>query len=579
MAKPFQSRTLALCANLLLVALLMLPNLVWLVYSHALTTWIEALILPAVLLTVLFAFLGRWPWLACLLLAPFALLAPLETFYIATYQTPSSAQIIATLATTNGPEVLQYLGWTLPFAIAIPLIGFALALTAAWLSIRTRLRWRGRIHEWIVAIAIATPLLSLAAGFATAPGSLESRAQSASYPIRSLGASLRHGFPFGIFQRAATFRYEWSTMRADAQRFKGFSFRAHRVGVQPHQRQVYVLVIGESDARQHWQLFGYPRATNPELTAMTNLVPITRMVTPWSVTIASVPVILTRKPITSPTPAWKEPSFLSAMQEAGYETWWISNQYPIGQFDSPIATYAYEAQHVIWVNHTVYWDNPGAYDGALVPALRRALASSNRDMFIVLHLMGSHFQYDYRYPPQFAHFKPVQFDNKSTVPRNTRIQNSYDNSIRYTDHVLAQVIETLKQTDATTALWFESDHGDVLPTSTCDRQGHGIGTWHEFEIPAFFWYSNSYAHDYPERIAILRTNATKRTMTGDTFATMLGMAGVEFPGLDQTRSLFSLTWRYRTRWVSQVWKSNFDNSMFGKQCGIVMPANPQADLH
>ncbi|TAN08388.1 MAG: phosphoethanolamine transferase [Rhodanobacteraceae bacterium] len=578
MTARFQSRTLALVAIALLMALLMLPNLIWLVYSHALTTWIEALVLPAVLLAILFAFLGRWPWIACLLLAPFALLAPLEAFYIATYQTPSSAQIIATLTTTNGPEVLQYLGRTLPFALAAPLIGFALALAAAWLSFRTRLRWRGRVHEWIVAIAITTPLLASAVAFATASGSVDARAQSASYPVRSLATSLRQGFPFGLFQRVATFHYEWSAMRIDAQRFKDFSFHAHRVGPQPHQRQVYVLVIGESDARSHWQLFGYPRATNPELVAMQHLVPITKMVTPWSVTIASVPVILTRKPITSATPAWKEPSFLPAMQEAGYQTWWISNQYPIGQFDSPIATYAYEAQHVVWVNHTVFWDNPGAYDGAIIPALKRALASSNRDMFIVLHLMGSHFQYDYRYPPKFAAFKPVQFDHQSTVPRDTRIQNSYDNSIRYTDHVLAQVIDTLQQTHATTALWFESDHGDVLPTPTCDRQGHGIGTWHEFEIPAFFWYSNAYAQAFPERIATLRGNATRRTLTGDTFATMLGMAGVDFPGLDETWSLFSPAWHYHTRWVSQLWKTNFDDSMFGKDCGIVMPANPQADL-
>ena len=40
-----------------------------------------------------------------------------------------------------------------------------------------------------------------------------------------------------------------------------------------------------------------------------------------------------------------------------------------------------------------------------------------------------------------------------------------------------------------------------------------------------------------------------------------------------------LTWHYRSRWVSQLWKTNFDDSMFGKQCGIVMPANPQANLH
>ncbi|HET7560907.1 MAG TPA: phosphoethanolamine transferase [Rhodanobacteraceae bacterium] len=560
----------------MLIVLLMLPNLIWLGYSHSLSTWIEALVLPATLLTVVFALLGRWPWVACLLLAPFALLAPLEAFYVATYQTPSSAQIIATLITTNGPEVHQYLGRILPLALALPLICFGMALFAAWLAFLAGLRWRGRVREWLVAIAIVTPLLSVLVAFIAAPGSMASRAQVAMRPLQGVGSSLRHGFPFGVIQRIATFRQEWSAMRQDARRLKDFSFHATRTEQQPHQRQVYVLVIGESDTRTHWQLFGYPRATNPELVTLPNIIPVTRMVTSWAVTVASVPVILTRKPITSSAPQWKEPSFLPAMREAGYETWWISNQYPIGKFDSPIAVYAYEAQHVVWVNHTVYWDNPGAYDGAIIPALKRALSSSNRDMFIVLHLMGSHFQYDYRYPPAFATFKPVQFDDKSAIPRDERIRNSYDNSIRYTDHVLAQVIDTLKQTGAVSALWFESDHGDVLPTPACDQQGHGIGTWHEFEIPAFFWYSDAYSRAYPERVATLRSNATKRTMTGDTFATMLGMAGVDFPGLDQSWNLFSPAWHYRTRWVSQLWRTNFDDSVFGKACGVVMPADPDS---
>ena len=50
----------ALAAIALLIALLMLPNLIWLVHSHGLITWIAALVLPATLLVVLFALLGRW---------------------------------------------------------------------------------------------------------------------------------------------------------------------------------------------------------------------------------------------------------------------------------------------------------------------------------------------------------------------------------------------------------------------------------------------------------------------------------------------------------------------------------------
>jgi glucan phosphoethanolaminetransferase (alkaline phosphatase superfamily) len=425
---------------------------------------------------------------------------------------------------------------------------------------------------------IATPLLSLAIGFAMAGGSAGSRLQVASYPLQSVVDSIRPGYPFGLIQRFGDYRREWAAMRADARRFAAFRFHAHRVGAQPHQRQIYVLVIGESSARGHWQLFGYDRPTNPALSGLKNLVPLARMVTSWPETLSAVPLVLTRKPITSGSPGWKEPSFLPAMQEAGYETWWISNQYPIGRFDSPVAMYAYEAQHVVWLNHTANWDSPGAYDGALVPALRNALRSSDNDLFIVLHMMGSHLQYDFRYPRQFAHFRPLQSDAKGSVSKDQRIRNSYDNSILYTDHVLAAIIDVLKQSGgAVTAMWYESDHGEVLPSPTCDKQGHGLGTWHEFEIPALFWYSDAYASDFPQRVAALRANADKRALSADTFESLIDMAGVTFPGHDETWSLFSPAWRYRVRTVSQFWSTDFDHAMFGKKCGTVMPAKSQED--
>src|SRR6185312_10753675 len=68
---------------------------------------------------------------------------------------------------------------------------------------------------------------------------------------------------------------------------------------------------------------------------------------------------------------------LRAMQEAGYETWWISNQQAIGEFDSPVSMYAYEAEHVEWLNHAS-WTAPGSYDGDLIQPLKDALHASDK---------------------------------------------------------------------------------------------------------------------------------------------------------------------------------------------------------
>ncbi|HET7663248.1 MAG TPA: sulfatase-like hydrolase/transferase [Rhodanobacteraceae bacterium] len=559
-----------------MIALVMLPNLIWLGYSRTGATWIAALILPIALLTVLFALLGRRPWLACLVLAPFALLAPLECFYIARYHTPSTAEIIAILYATTIPETRAYLGHFLTCAVLAPVVGLVIALLAAWLSHRARWRWLGRMRQWIGASAllIAIPLVALSISsmvkIKLPPTVGSPNGSDAGF------AFIGPGYPFGVLVRAGRFVKEWTAMRSDARRLTSFSFHARRTDPQPHQRQVYVMVIGESSSRDHWQLFGYQRRTNPELSKQANLIPVKRMVTSWPETIAAVPVMLTRKPITSNKPGWHEPSFLPAMQEAGYQTWWISNQYPIGRTNSPVAMYAYQAQYVVWVNRTTTANDPHAYDANLLAPLRRALQSSNHDLFIVLHTMGSHDNYDMRYPPRFERFKPIFSDDHGGVIHGSYIRNSYDNSILYTDHVLAQIIQVLNQSGTVAALWYESDHGEVLPAGQCKKVGHGNGTWHEFEIPAFFWYSDAYARNFPKRVANLRANADKRTLSGDTFESLIDMAGVTFPGHDETWSLFSRRWHYRTRIVGQFWYTNFDDAVAVGPCGVLKPAKLSA---
>jgi len=571
------------CASItLLIALMLLPNIVWLAHDPSGAVWVAALLLPLAALTIWFAALGRLPWLACLLLAPFAMLAPLETYYIAQYHHPTSAQIIATIVATNPLEAQEYFGRSL-FPLALVLLGgAAVALLASWSSFRARLRWRGRMRIGLVCAGIGAMLAPLGAGFAMArheSSAAKAESESASAPLRDYGHAIEDGYPFGVVPRIVDYRREWDQMRAEAARFKAFQFHAHRVGATSHQRQVYVLVIGESSRRANWQLFGYDRATNPELSKLKNLVPIIHFISTWPESIAAIPMILTRrKPDMAWDAPWHEASILRAMQESGYETYWISNQQAIGEFDSPVSMYAYEAEHVEWLNHAS-WTAPGSYDGDLIQPLKDALHASNKNLFIVLHMMGSHVKYDYRYPPAFEHWKPTQVSPPGQGSGIERARNSYDNSILYTDHVLAQVIDALKSSHAVAALWFESDHGELIPTPTCDKEGHGVGTVPEYEIPTLFWYSDSYLEHFPTRVAALRANAGKRTLSADTFESLIDMAGVTFPSHDETWSLFSPHWRYHTRWVAQTRHIDFDTAHIEKLCQRVQPGPKGGQVH
>ena len=569
-------RALAPAAITLLLALLMLPNVTWLAHAADGTTATAALVLPLALLLVLFALLGCWPWLACLLLAPFATLAPLETYYVAQYHHPTSAQIIATIIATNPLEAREYFGHLIIPLVAALLAGLAVALLATWACLRAHLRWRGPTRIGALCLGMAVALIPLGIGYAKArhAATSASASTSAPAPAQDYATAIKQGFPFGVVPRVVEYRQEWNRMRADAAKFKAFRFHARMAGPSPPRRQVYVLVIGESSRRANWQLFGYDRATNPQLSKLANVVPLTHFITTWPESIAAIPMILTRrKPDMAWDAPWHEASILRAMSEAGYETYWISNQQAIGEFDSPVSMYAYEADHVEWLNHAS-WTAPGSYDEDLVRPLEDALHASSRNLFVVLHMMGSHVKYDYRYPKAFEHWTPTQLSPPGEGSNIERARNSYDNTILYTDHVLAQVIGVLKSSGAVSALWFESDHGELIPTPTCDKEGHGVGTVPEYEIPALFWFSDAYRQHFPRRVATLRANAGKRTLSANTFESLIDMAGVTFPGHDESWSLFSPDWRYHTRWVAQTRHIDFDTARIGKACGRVYPGPP-----
>ena len=84
------------------------------------------------------------------------------------------------------------------------------------------------------------------------------------------------------------------------------------------------------------------------------------------------------------------------------------------------------------------------HDAALLPYLEKELDKSDEDMFIVLHTYGSHFNYHERYPAEFRIYTP---DKAESIRQSYKkeLRNAYDNSIRYTDYVLGEIVDMLKR--------------------------------------------------------------------------------------------------------------------------------------
>lgn len=560
----------ARAALAIFILALLLPNLVWFFVGHRSDNYVSATIVSIALLALFFAMFGTRLWIACALLALMVVLMPVEVFYLLRYGQPSTASIVATVFASNPREVIEFLGssaWLL--VVSVP-AATAFALFTIVKVYQADLRWRHRLRDWILLFAFLAPIITVAiAAATTGKGALQQMMRHAQMAAND---GIEPGYPFGPLLRFAQYGHHRMELHRNAMQLRTFSFHA-RAGSTAPRRQIYVFVLGESSQKARWQMFGYERPTTPELLAKTHLIPITDMLTPWPDSLDAIPQVLTRRPISDNESSWPEPSFIKAMQEAGYETYWLSNQLPIGEFDSPVSNYANEAQHVRFVNYAS-WSSPGGYDDALLQPLRDAISGSDSDEFIVLHTMGSHASYDSRYPPSATRFGPTISDQKSNSPLFDRFGNSYDNSVVYTDHFLVEVIAYLEHTNAITALWYESDHGELLPSTKCPLGGHGQGTRSEFEIPALFWYSDAYESTYPARVAALTSNAGKKTMSADTFESLVDMANVTFPGHDESRSLFSPAWSYRPRLVSFRGTTDYDKAAVTEPCGLVVAPLP-----
>ena len=559
---------LLLCA---LLGLLFAPNLALLWRHPELIPFVRGILVCGVLCAAVFALCGRRLWIACALFLPFVVLAPAEMFYILRYDRPSDANIMATVFESNLREASEFLGDARYYLIAAVCLAALVGIAAVVQVRRSRLAWTHRSAKWVVAVVLGVPLLSVALAVLSPTRRANGIGAAVDDTLQRLAVEVYMTYPFGLADRYLEYRREWAAMRDASAALAGFRFGAHpRVPV--GERQVYVLVIGEASRRDHWSLFGYARATNPQLAATTNLVTLPDMISPWAASRWAVPMIVTRKPDTDWNAYFTEPSVTRVFQEAGFHTYWYSTQSAVGMYDSPISVNAFDAMQVRFFNPSGS-EGERSYDDQLLPPLRAALAASDRNLFIVLHTLGSHQEYRARFPREFDRFTPslpgdADFTRSAAIERET---NAYDNSVLFTDHVLKAVIDELAQSRAITAMLYVADHGEMLPDGNCSVIGHGFSGLPVYPVPALFWYSDRYAKAFPEKLAALQANAKQPLSTTHVFESLVDMADLDFPGRAAQASLFDARFTPTRRFVHADTLVDFDHKRVLPGCQVVVP--------
>jgi len=332
---------------------------------------------------------------------------------------------------------------------------------------------------------------------------------------------------------------------------------ARHIAATPQQREIYILVLGESARFASFQLNGYERATTPKLAAIPRLINFQDVITEATLTGQSVPLLITPAPITKLSQAQKYPSIITLSRRAGFRTYWLSTQPKQGSTDTVCSTYAKDANESLFLSpprtDEAYINT--AYDGELLAPLKEILKRNELKVIIVLHTMGSHWSYPARYPSEFQHF-PTVLKPKFLSPQPAsaakfpvEFTNAYDNTILYTDWFLNEVIHELDRIDAVTAFWYVSDHGENSATAPKNPCMHGVVSPDVLHVPMLVWLSPGYARARPIIAKSLALHRNAPLSTSTVFHSFLQTAGITSDSVTARMGIASEEFRPSSRQV------------------------------
>ncbi|HEX9825498.1 MAG TPA: sulfatase-like hydrolase/transferase [Flavobacteriaceae bacterium] len=313
------------------------------------------------------------------------------------------------------------------------------------------------------------------------------------------------------------------------------------------EEELYVIIIGESTNRSHFGLYGYYRQTTPELNKLKDeLLIYNDVISPHAYSIGALTKILTLANYESPENITKG-SIIQLINSAGFDTYWLSNQRPIGPYESLITKISLSSKHHKFLTTTIAGKSK-VLDGELFNEFNKTLKDIKRKKNVIfLHMMGTHHQYENRYPKAFNKFKDEPISNFNSKESHKKI-NSYDNAILYNDFLIAEAIKKVKTLNIKSFVLFFSDHGEEM-FNDLDMAGHNedIYSKNMLDIPFILWESTKYKKEKD-----LDFVAERKYMIDDLIYSAADLLDIEAMEIDYSRSIFNINFKERKRIIKDT---------------------------
>lgn len=298
-----------------------------------------------------------------------------------------------------------------------------------------------------------------------------------------------------------------------------------------------VLVLGESFTKFNCSLYGYDKKTNPLLEELRDEGKLVVYENATSACLTTIPsmksIMMSYTDAMSDSIDWYRClTLIEVMQKAGYRTYWFSNQSKTGFFDNEVGRFADLCDDQLFIGDKHSGLERGYKDEGLLPVVEECLKDTCKQRFIVVHLMGSHFDYDQRYPAEYNRFKRADYAKSHSHLSSSKrgIVAEYDNSVLYNDYVVYELMQKFVGEDAVVV--YLSDHGEDIYRSSDDFRGHssGVNATHERivkQIPLMFYTSEPFREKHPVKQSQIDAASQTHYRTDSIMYTIMDIVGVE----------------------------------------------------
>ncbi|OCG07933.1 hypothetical protein A9G13_06925 [Gilliamella sp. wkB178] len=380
------------------------------------------------------------------------------------YGSPNIA-VISSIAETDSDEISEYLT-----QLPIYLYVITILLVISFIFIFSKCNFPKINNKYLIICALIVSCykpakIIIKSNFSNIPSIL---IDSFKYPIFE--------FCFDLYTSTNIYLTEKQEQQKQAQQLNNIPI----VTVKP-KHKTFLIIIGESVRKDYMSAYGFKYDDTPFTNQHASII-WDGLIAPAPNTQSSIPYLISQSIFLNDKEvnAHINNNIISIANQAGFATYWLSNQGQLGKMEITIPRIAAYAQQSFYTKKGEYngKSSQGKYDTLLLPELNDILSNqSNKPQLIIMHLMGSH--------PHFC--KRLQFDVQFDL--NNENISCYVSSIKETDDFVNSAINILERHNQDYAVVYFADHGLAHTDQNQDLR-HNWKYQESYQVPFIFFDSD-----------------------------------------------------------------------------------------